>query len=206
MFLQAIIGEVADLDDLRASLRRWMTDLAPHATGWQGGTAGVTADGTFVGLVRFDTVAAARRNSDRPEQHQWWMETAKAFAAEPRFLDCDRVAEYLGGPSQQAGFVQVILSHGANFERLNSLMAPYSGMMREQRPDILGGISGATADNQFVDTVYFTSEAAARAGEAKPALPELADVMAEYDQLMTIDRYLDIADPWHFSPGTPVPS
>ena len=35
---------------------------------------GMCDDGTFVALARFESAEAARRNSDRPEQGEWWAE------------------------------------------------------------------------------------------------------------------------------------
>jgi hypothetical protein len=66
MFVQVIRGQVSDPEQLTAG-----------APGWLGSTAGVTEDGRFVALARFESQEAARRNRDRPEQGQWWMETSK---------------------------------------------------------------------------------------------------------------------------------
>src|SRR6266545_2271406 len=67
MFVQVIRGQVSDADQVHAALDQWMRDLAPGATGWLGSTAGVTEDGRFIALVRFESADAARRNSDRPD-------------------------------------------------------------------------------------------------------------------------------------------
>lgn len=201
MFLQVIIGRVADLGDLQASLRRWRTDLAPGAIGWLGSTAGMVGDDIFVSLARFETLEAARRNSDQPEQHQWWMETAKAFHAEPHFLDCEKVTTFGDGPSAEAGFVQVILAHGASFERLNAMMVPQEAAIMAHRPEILGGISGATAEGQLIDAIFFTDEASARAGEATPMPAEVQALMQQYERLVTIDSYLDLTEPRHALPA-----
>jgi predicted RNA polymerase sigma factor len=77
VFVQVIQGQVSDAGQVRAALDRWARELAPGATGWLGSTAGVTQDGRFIALARFESEEAARRNSDRPEQDQWWTETAK---------------------------------------------------------------------------------------------------------------------------------
>ncbi|HZC25534.1 MAG TPA: hypothetical protein VE287_00840, partial [Actinopolymorphaceae bacterium] len=68
MFVQVMQGHVDDPAALKAAVDRWMTDLAPTATGWLGSTAGVAKDGTAVAMVRFESAAAARANSERPEQ------------------------------------------------------------------------------------------------------------------------------------------
>jgi hypothetical protein len=51
----------------------------------------VTDDGRFVGLARFESEEAARRNSGRPEQGRWWMETSKLFTGEVAFRDSSDV-------------------------------------------------------------------------------------------------------------------
>jgi hypothetical protein len=68
MFVQVIKGQVSDAAEVQAAWNRWLDEIAPGAIGWLGTTAGVTDEGTFVGLARFDSEDAARRNSERPEQ------------------------------------------------------------------------------------------------------------------------------------------
>ena len=66
----------------------WVRDLAPDAAGWLGSTGGVTADGRAVAIVRFESAKAARANSDRPEQSDWWANhAAPAFSDEPVFVE-----------------------------------------------------------------------------------------------------------------------
>jgi hypothetical protein len=70
VFVQVIQGQVADAAKVRAAMDRWGQELAPGARGWLGSTAGVTEDGRFIALARFESEEAARRNSGRPEQDQ----------------------------------------------------------------------------------------------------------------------------------------
>ena len=72
MFVQVIKGKVSDPAAVRAHMDRWVEELSGGAQGWLGTTAGIAADGTMVALVRFEDAAAAKRNSDRPEQGEWW--------------------------------------------------------------------------------------------------------------------------------------
>ena len=80
MFVQVIQGPVSDAGQMRSRLERWADELAPGSIGWLGTTAGVTDDGTFVALARFESEEAARQNSDRPEQSAWWEETVSLFS------------------------------------------------------------------------------------------------------------------------------
>src|SRR5919112_2175995 len=107
MFVQVIKGKVSDSSAVRAALEKWADELASGATGWLGSTTGVTDDGTLVAVARFDTVENARRNSDRPEQGQWWAETQRLFDSEATFADSTDVDDYVLGDPNTAGFVQV---------------------------------------------------------------------------------------------------
>ena len=65
MFVQVIQGQVSDAEQVHAALDRWVEGIAPDASGWLGTTAGVTDDGQFIALARFQSAAAAQGNSDR---------------------------------------------------------------------------------------------------------------------------------------------
>lgn len=196
MFVQVIQGQVADADELRAAIERWTQTLAPGATGWLGTTAGVTDDGTFVALVRFDSEEAARRNSARPEQHQWWMETAKLFSGDVTFHDSTRVVEFFGGGSDEAGFVQVIQGRSSDTQRMLEIMDEAAGPMREFRPEVIGGVAALYGDGAFTQAVYFTSEADAREAERKQAPPQLLALLEEESAILADLRYFDLRRPW----------
>lgn len=114
MLVQLIQGQVTDAGQARAALDRWAQDLAPGASGWLGSTAGVTEDGRFIALARFESEEAAQRNSDRPEQGKWWAETAKLFTEVATFTDSIGVRIDLTGDPDKAGFVQVMQGRGSD--------------------------------------------------------------------------------------------
>ena len=120
MFVQVIQGRATNPDGVRGELERWKAELAPGAEGWLGSTGGVTDDGRFIGVVRFQSEELARRNSDRPEQGAWWSELSKHLA-EVSVHDSARVHTYKDGGSDQAGFVQVVQGHTEDMERLAEL-------------------------------------------------------------------------------------
>jgi hypothetical protein len=78
-------------------MERCAQDLSPGAVGWLGTTAGVTQDGTFIAVVRFDCEGAARASSDRPEQDQWWAETYTLLDGEVTIRDGVRTELYRVG-------------------------------------------------------------------------------------------------------------
>jgi len=202
MFVQVIQGQVANPEQVRAALDRWAQELAPGADGWLGSTAGVTEeDGIFIALARFESEEAARRNSARPEQDQWWTETSKLFTAEPSFRDSREVDVDLVGNPDDAGFVQVIQGRSTDPDRARALMQQDSGEWAKFRSDILGSVQVEHEGGAFTTALYFTSEKEAREGERKEPPPELKALMDEMDKLSAEPpRFYDLKQPWLYSP------
>lgn len=198
MFVQVIQGRTHDAAWLRRQFERWHDELGPGATGFLGTTGGVAEDGTAVFLARFETEEAARANSDRPEQGAWWNETAKYFDGEVAFRDCREVDVTLAGGSDDAGFVQVMQGEVSDKARLAELEAEFMPRLTELRPDVIGSVRAWDGDH-FVDAIYFTSESAARAGEASMADATGPD-MAEFGSLIQDLTFIDLKDPWLRSP------
>jgi hypothetical protein len=201
VFVQVIQAQVADSEQAHAALDQWARDLAPGAEGWLGSTAGVTDDGTFIALARFESAEAAQRNSDRPEQDAWWAETSKLFSGQPKFTDSsDVVVDVIGDPDS-AGFVQVMQGRGTDPERARELMGQDSEAWAAFRPDIIGSVAVQHEGGAYTMALYFTSEEEARVGERKEPPPELKAQMEEMDKLSvgTPDFY-DLKQPWFYSP------
>jgi hypothetical protein len=202
MFAQVIQGRTSDPEIIRTATDRWVEELSPGAEGWLGSTAGVTDDGRFVVVVRFESADAARRNSDRPEQGSWWAETSRAFDGEVAFLDGDDVLVELTGDPGQAGFVQVMQGQVTDPERARKIMAELPpDLMSSYRPDVLGSVMISTGDGRWVQVVYFTSEADARAAEGKEPPKEMAEAMSELGSLSVGEtQFLDLRRPVLSSP------
>lgn len=202
MFVQVIEGRVADREQLHEAFEQWMRHLAPGAPGWLGTTAGVTDDGECVAVARFDSVDAAERNSQRPEQHQWWTETSRLFTDGATFHDCTDAVTFLDGGLERAGFVQVMEGEVRDPARARELM---QGMeqVKQFRPEILGGVDAMHSDgSHFTDVIYFTSEAEARAGERKEPPPQLRETLQEQQQVYGDIQYYDLHEPWIYLPRT----
>jgi hypothetical protein len=183
MFAQVIQGKTSNPEALDAALNRWFEDLAPSATGWLGSTSGVTEDGRAIAVVRFETEEDARRNSNRPEQDQWWAETAKIFDDEATFRDSTDVTVDLQGDPDQAGFVQVMQGRSTDPARARQLMDQDADKWAAFRPDVLGSVAIGHEDGGYTMVMYFTSEAEAREGERKEPPPELQAQMEEMNKL-----------------------
>jgi hypothetical protein len=201
VFVQVIQGQVADAGKLRAALDRWAQELAPGATGWLGSTAGVTEDGRFIALARFASEQEARRNSDRPEQGQWWAEAAELLTGEASFKDSSDVTVDVTGNPDDAGFVQVIQGRGSDPDRARELMGQDSSAWAAFRPEILGSVGVGHEGGAYTMAIYFTSEAAAREGERKEPPPELKAQMDEMAALGVGEpEFFDLKQPWLYSP------
>jgi hypothetical protein len=203
MFIQVIQAKVSDAAGLRSTLDEWEQRLAPGAVGWLGTTAGITDDGTFIALARFSDADAAQANSERPEQGEWFAEVAKQFDGEPDFLDCDDVKEWMGGGSDDAGFVQIMRGRAERSEdasRMRDMMAQRGDNVRADRPEILGGLMLLADDGRWVNAIYFTSEKEAREGEAKPPPEEIRAEIEENMSALGDVTYFDLKDPILRSP------
>ena len=201
MFVQVVQGRVRDPAGVRAALDRWVQELAPGATGWLGSTAGVTDDGEFIAVVRFDSEDAARRNSARPEQDQWWAQASQLFAGEASFRDSTEVDVDINGDPDKAGFVQIIQGRTSDPARARELMAQNPDAWAAFRPDIIGSVAAGHDDGSYTAVLYFTSEEEARAGERKEPPPELKEQMDAMGALEAGEpTFLDLSHPWLYSP------
>jgi len=201
MFVQVFQGKVTDPQQVRAALDRWVKDLAPGASGWLGSTTGVTEDGTLVALARFASEEAARANSDRPEQGEWWAETSKLFTGEVTFHESTDVLVDTNGDPDEAGFVQIMQGRSTNPARVQELMKETVSTLAAFRPDILGRVAASYDDGGYTMAIYFTSEEAAREGEGKPPPPELQQQLEELQSLDAhVPDFYDLKQPWLDSP------
>jgi hypothetical protein len=194
MFVQLIEGRARDAAGIKRLTEQWQQDLAPGAAGYLGSTGGVTADGKAIAIARFESEASARANSDRPEQSAWWAEMSKHYDGDPSFTESTDVDEFLGGGSNDAGFVQVMKSTGVDRARIAKMDEQFA-QFAPTRSDLLGAVRVWTGPDSCVEFIYFTSEADARAGEKQEVPAELQGMMEEADEVMKNTEYLDLTDP-----------
>ena len=197
MFVQVITAEVVDAERLSSQLDRWEQELRPGADGFLGSTSGVTDDARLVGLVRFESEEAARRNAERPEQSAWWTETETALE-NVTFRDSTEIVTMRGGGSNDAGFVQVMRGRvldAAKMDELRSRMEEFEAALTRHRPDVIGDITVVHDDGSYTDAVYFTSEAEARDNEGKEPPAEVRAVFEEWMGAVSVDEYFDLKQP-----------
>jgi hypothetical protein len=202
MFVQVIQGRTSQPEALVEAFDRWKADLEPGATGWLGSTGGVTEDGRFIAVARFESEEAAMANSSRPEQDAWWAGTAQLFDGEVTFRNSTDVDVDAQGDLDQAGFVQIMQGRGSDPERAKELMAQDSDKWAEFRPDVIGSVVIGHDEGAYTMVMYFTSEAEAREGERKQPPPELAAQMEEMNKLSIGEtEFFDLKQPILSSPN-----
>lgn len=196
MFVQLIEGRAGDEAALRSQWDLWLSDLAPGAAGWLGSTAGVSDDGIFVATARFESEEAARLNSSRREQGQWWAETEKLLDGPAAFVNASDIDLLVEGGSDDAGFVQVMHAQVSDPTRLRTIEREGEEAFRRLRPDFMGGLRAWYGQRGLVAVDYFTSEAEARKGEAKELTGEVKKQFEEWFSLLDGLRFIDITRPW----------
>jgi hypothetical protein len=165
VFVQVIKGTTSDLAGLEAQGQRWTDEVRPGAVGFLGGTFGVTDDGTFVVLARFEDEASARANSDRPEQGAWWDVMATFVDGDATFRESSDVSLLFEGGSDDAGFVQVMEGTVTDRAKADAIEKEMVDQLRAARPDLLGAIRVWFDGGAYLEAAYFTNEDAARQGE-----------------------------------------
>ena len=171
MFVQMFTGKVTDAAQVRAVFEGGPRESGgtPGVVGLDGG---VTDDGQLVALARFESEDAARANSERPEQGQWWDSLAANLDGEASFYESSEVDEDIVGDPDTAGFVQVMRGGSAIPLAPGSWPARDSGAWAGFRPDVLGSLMLGRDDGEYVMAIYFTTEAEAR--EARRGAPRRA--------------------------------
>jgi hypothetical protein len=198
VFAQVVQGKATDTAGLKQQWERWTQDIKPKAKGFLGSTAGITSDGGFIAIARFESEEAARSHSDSPEQSAWWAETSR-YLSDVMFHDCTEVDLINGGGSDDAGFVQVIQGKTTDVAKARELDARMEPQMKQARPDVIGGVvAWHPQDGRFTNALYFTSEAEARAKEKEmESSQEFAGYMNEYQAISDGEpKFHDLTDPW----------
>lgn len=202
MWVQVIEGKAKDEAGLRKQFERWNEEIRPNVKGFLGSTSGVTEDGKFFTVARFESVDLAMENSNDPKQTEWWNETVQYLDGEPTFRDCSEVDLMRDGGSNDAGFVQIMQSGLTNYERAREVGTRMSeAMPSDMRPEFIGGVI-AWDGEVLTQAAYFTSEEEARKGEKQDMgefaskHPEAAQLFEEMGKLQTDMKYFDLRDPW----------
>jgi hypothetical protein len=194
MFVWVLEGKAADPGEVGRQLARWATEFG-DTRGYVGTTGGVTDDGRFLLFVRWHSEEAGDELLMRPEQAAWYEHFQQSFDGAIEFAETGDVTTYLAGGSDAAGFVQAMKVAGVDRQRVEAADREFENIAAQVRPDLIGGIRVWTAPDGFVEVNYFTSEEDARAGEQQ-VVPEFADRLEEFMEMMKDAEYFDFTDPF----------
>ena len=197
MFVQVITGTTKDPEGFAAQGEKWDADCRPGAIGYLGRTGGITSDGRFIEVARFESEAAAQANSERPEQGAWWADMERLVDG-VEFRNSTDIITFFGGGKDEAGFVQVMrgkVTDPAKLAEVRGRMGEFESVMHEARPDVIGEVIAMHDDGTYTDIVYFSSEAEARSNESKPMPAEAEKLMGEIMTAITVDEYYDLSSP-----------
>jgi hypothetical protein len=188
MFIQIV--EVAP-GDPEAARTRWERCVAAlrGVDGWLGATGGIAAEGPLIASCRF----TSREHADVHDSAAVWG-TGAAIGG------TDNVQLQEGRDLDRAGFVQFMRARVSDRAQLERLEAGMADAWAAHRPDYLGGYRAWFGPDDLLAADYFTSEAEARAGEAREPPAALADGFAQWQRLMSDTRWYDLAEPWLASP------
>lgn len=196
MFVQIITAKVKDAAGIKTEVDRWEQELMPGAEGFLGSTGGLTNDGRIILAARFESEEAARRNSDRPEQGEFWSRLESHLDGAEFFESTDVTTSQSGGGSDDAGFVQVMQGKVNDIEAARALGKRMEDEMPGLRPDVIGDVNVMSEDGTFYNLIYFTSLEEARKGE-KAMTEDPPASMEEWGRLMAGEMtFWDLEDPW----------
>jgi hypothetical protein len=199
MFVQIIQAKVKDPGGVQAETERWQKELAAGAEGFLGSTGGITPDSRFIMMARFESEEAAMKNSDKPEQGEWWERMSQHLDGEATFHNSSDVETSLQGGSDDAGFVQVMQGRVSDVEKARALGQKMTDTMPQRRPDLIGSVTANYDDGAFSNFIYFTSLEDARQNE-KAMTENPPEDMAEWESIMQGEiTYFDLEDPWLFT-------
>ena len=197
MFVQIIQGRTEQPDAVQQRFDSWTRDLAPSADGWLGSTLGLTDDGTVFATARFASEEQARRNSDRPEQGQWWAQTEPLLDG-VTFDESTDIDTFRAGPDAGGEFVQVIQARVRDEAAASQLRAQMT-QDGPERDDVVGGMIVVLGD-RMTNVVYFRDEASARAAEAGEPTEDDEMMMKQMEVAFEAPTYLDLRRVVHYRP------
>jgi hypothetical protein len=85
--------------------------------------------------------------------------------------------------------------HAADPNRLKEMLEQSGDRVHELRPDIIGSTFSTTPDGDYVEAVYFTSEAEARGHEQMDMPDDMRAMFEEMMQQMGEVTYLNMHEP-----------
>jgi hypothetical protein len=186
MLIQVLGALVAD----REAVRERAHQAATAAPGLQWLTGGLTDDGQFIAVARFQEGSPGA----------WWADL-EACLAEPLVVrDSSDIEVILGDRTPDAGFLEVIEGHTSDRARFMHLQRELEYAFSAERPDFLGSLILWWSDGAWMELASFTSADDVRAGDAAPLPPRVEELVAAWEVVAGRSSQLDIAGLLFFGP------
>jgi hypothetical protein len=163
--------------------------------GFLGSTGGVDRLTHFISEFRFESEESARTLMVQPRAELWYEEII-AHTTELDIRDTSEVDILLPRGSGGVGFVQFITGKTTDRERMKATNRAMQDILRAERPEVLGATIAWHPDDRFTETVYFTSERDARAGESREFPGGVTGLFGQLMQLLSEVAFVDLRDPW----------
>ena len=184
MFSQVIRGHTDDPDSTRKALDRCVQGRRA--------IAGVTPEGSFVAVLLSDSA------SMKPD-----LAELTSTLTDPTVSTGLRTETFSPRDPSRASFVQVV--HGAvrDLDEAFRGLIGFQDLLAVHAPYLLGTVTIAHEGGRFTRALHFSSEAEARAGEAR-RVPEVQRSDEELIKLLVGPvEFLDLRDPWlHVQSGS----
>jgi hypothetical protein len=198
MFVLKVEARTTQPDALRKHVLTFPAEVGRHATGWLGNTAGVSPDGDFILLMRFESEEAAWITMDLPENTRWWEICGQHLDTKPAFIGSTDVTGILSGGSDEAAAVRVI--RGRASQGFRDSLQQLGAIPRDERTDVIGGIVAWHDEDQFTEVLYLKSKDFTTSRQPATAAAPFRRLLDDHDASIQGASVLDLKEPWLMSP------
>lgn len=168
----------ADRAVTRAAWDKWHLSAPPS---WRSSVGGFSPAGEFVALVQNDDLTGA------------WPHLDERLVANSDLQTYELLPERIGLTST---FVQFITGRSTDVDRMLAVLAGMQNQMPKHRPDVVRADLALTDKGFFVQTVFFTSEAQARAAQDQEFSGGFQALFEEAMRLVEHLEFIDVPEPW----------
>ena len=199
MFLLTVEGRTGTPDALHEDVLNWPGEVGRSAVGWLGNTAGVSNDGDFVLLMRFESEEAAWITSDLPEQGRWWQTCAEHLDTKPAITGSTTVIGILDGGSDDAAAVR-IRRGSAVLNRYRRSLRQLETLPPAERAAVIGGIVAWHDGDRFTEALYLTSRDFAQVRQLGTSPTPLGRFIDGLEASILDAKVIELDEPWLISP------
>lgn len=197
MFVLTVEARTSRPAALRRHVLTWPSVVGRDAMGWLGNTAGVSADGELVLLLRFASQEAAWATSDLPGSAQWWQDCRRLLDTPPQITESTAVTGILQGGSDDAAAVRITRGSGSR-TRLRDSVRQLESLPAAERAPVVGGFVAWHDGGRFTEALYLASPAGEL--DQRAASSALRQILDAQDAAMREGRVVELVEPWLASP------